>query len=174
MLAEGHAGRRPNMFDDSLRVPFLVRWPGTIRAGTRVDAIVTNLDVFPTMLELVGLGSPENLRLEGRSFAGWLRGEEAPYWDTTIYGQYDMHHGAIARMRMIRTPEWKLVRRLDEAGLDELYDLKNDPGERSNLAYTPEFMDRAETMKLRLLVRMLELDDRSAADDPRDRRPGSP
>lgn len=170
-IAEGHSGRRPNMFDDALRVPLIVRWPAVIRAGARVDAVVSNMDLFPTLLDLVGLGTAENLKLEGRSFAGWLRGEEPPYWDTTIYGQYDMHHGGIARMRMIRTPEWKLVRRLDEAGLDELYDLKNDPGERTNLAGTPEFADRAETLKLRLLIRMLELDDRSAVDDPRDPRP---
>lgn len=170
-LAEGHSGRRPNMFDDSLRVPLIVRWPAAIRAGGRVEAVVTNLDVFPTMLDLVGLGTPENLKLEGRSFASWLRGEETPYWDTTIYGQYDMHHGGIARMRMIRTPHWKLVRRLDEAGLDELYDLEDDPDERRNLFGDPDHADRAETMKLRLLVRMLELDDRSAAADPRDRRP---
>jgi uncharacterized sulfatase len=165
-LAEGHQGHRPNMFDDAIRVPLLVRWPGVIPPGSRVDAAVTNLDILPTMLDLVGLGTPENLKIEGRSFAPFLRREVAMYWDNTVYGQYDMHHGQVARMRMIRTPDWKLVRRLDVPGQDELYDLRNDPGELRNLDQDPNYYDRHQVLRLRLLVRMLDLDDLAAADDP--------
>lgn len=165
-LAEGKKGHRPNMFDDAIRVPLLVRWPGVVPAGSKIDAVVTNLDIMPTLLDLVGLGLPDNLKVEGRTFAPFLRHEEVPYWDGTIYGQYDMHHGDTARMRMIRTPDWKLVRRLDTAGLDELYDLNKDPGETRNLSGVKEYEDRAHQLRLRLLVRMLELDDLSATDEP--------
>src|SRR4051794_3048965 len=100
-LVAGEAGYPPNMFDASIRVPLLVRGPG-IRPGTTIDRVVSNLDHFPSILELVGLGVPENLRLEGRSFAPLLRGGPIA-WDDTLFGQYDMHHYREARMRMIRT-----------------------------------------------------------------------
>jgi uncharacterized sulfatase len=152
-LIEGKKGRRPNMFDDSIRVPLLVRWPSVVRPGSRIDHVVSNLDIFPTVLDLVGLGVPENLQIEGRSAAPWLRGESVP-WDETLFGQYDMHHGQVARMRMLRTPDWKLIRHFESDGQDELYDLKSDPGERNNLAGSEEYRSRFERLDARLHEKM--------------------
>ena len=53
--------------------------------------------------------------------------------DTPVFGQYDLHNGGLAFMRMIRTSEWKLVRHYHSTGLDELYNLADDPGEARNL-----------------------------------------
>lgn len=170
-LVEGKQGRRPNMFDDAIRVPLLVRWPGVVPASVRIGETVSNLDLFPTILDLVGLGVPENLKIEGHSFAPLLRGQPIPFWDETLYGQYDMHHGQVARMRMIRTHEWKLIRHLESDGEDELYDLIKDPGEQRNLAQDPEHADHFESLKLRLVVRMLEVGDLTVAQEPGDRRP---
>jgi len=142
-LVEGKEGHRPNMFDDAIRVPLLVSWPDVITPGTTVDRVVSNLDVFPTILEIAGLGVPDNLTIHGRSFLPLLRGQPAS-WDDTLFGQYDMHHSQVARMRMVRTPEWKLVRHFEPGGLDELYHLAEDPGETRNLAGSADLKHRAQ------------------------------
>ncbi len=88
------------MFDNSIRVPLLVRWPGTVAPGTTIDRVVSNLDLFPTILEMTGSGVPDNLKLSGRSFVPLLRepGSTSNAWDDTLFGQYDMHNGQVARM----------------------------------------------------------------------------
>ena len=134
-IANEHKGRRPNMFEESIRVPLLVRWPGVVKPGSKVEPVVSNLDLFPSILDMTGLGVPDNLTLRGRSFVPLLKGE-SPSWDNTLFGQYDMHHGAVARMRMIRTPEWKLIRHYEPEVPDELYHLADDPEEDRNLAHS--------------------------------------
>jgi uncharacterized sulfatase len=151
-LVAGKQGHRPNMFDDAIRVPLLVRWTGTIAPATVVDHVVSNLDIFPSVMDLVGLGVPENLRIAGRSFVPLARpgGESHPEWDDTLFGQYDMHHGQTAWMRMVRTPEWKLVRHFEPGAQDELYHLAADPGETRNLAGAHESAARQAELAARL------------------------
>ena len=160
-LVEGKSGPRPNMFDESIRVPLIVRWPGAVRPGTVIERVVSNLDLFPTILEMAGLGVPENLRIRGRSLVPLLRGEPAA-WDDTLFGQYDMHHYVAARMRMIRTPEWKLIRHFEPGGQDELYHLAADPGEATNLAGSAEPTVRRNLAELsrRLEAWMKAMNDR--------------
>jgi uncharacterized sulfatase len=136
-LVEGKQGARPNMFEESMRVPLLIRWPGVITEGTTIDRVVSNLDLFPTILEMVQIGIPANLHLRGRSMVPLLQNKSLP-WDDTLFGQYDMHHYQVARMRMIRTPEWKLIRHFEPGGQDELYHLATDPGEAKNLSGLPD------------------------------------
>jgi uncharacterized sulfatase len=154
-LVEGKTGVRPNMFDDAIRVPLLVCWPGAVKPGMAIDRVVSNLDVFPTVLEMAGLGVPENLAIRGRSLVPLLRGR-SPVWDDTLFGEYDMHHSHIARMRMIRTPEWKLVRHFEPGAEDELYHLANDPGELCNLAGSTDPLHQAhrEDLTRRLKAKM--------------------
>jgi uncharacterized sulfatase len=166
-LVEGRSGSRPNMFDDAIRVPLLVRWPGVVAPGTAVDRVVSNLDTLPSVLDLVGLGAPENLRTAGRSFAPLLRpGGARVSWDDTLFGQYDMHHGAVARMRMVRTPAWKLVRHFEPGGADELYDLTDDPGEARNLAPSPAHHTRRDDLARRLDRWMASIGDPLAGSSP--------
>ena len=66
-LVDGKKGYRPNMFDNATRVPLLIRWPGVIAPGTTISHVVSNLDLFPTLLEMTGLGVPDNLVVRGRS-----------------------------------------------------------------------------------------------------------
>ena len=130
------SGRRPNMWDTSLRVPVLVRWPGVVAPGSVVKECITNLDWYPTLLAMAGQSSKADDVIHGRNFMPLLKGESIP-WDSEFYGEYAMHHGADADMRMYRTPEWKLMRDFRRPGMDELYDLKNDPGETKNLINDP-------------------------------------
>ena len=92
-----------------------------------------------------------------------LKGGQPPAWDDTLFGQYDMHHGAIARMRMIRTPEWKLVRHFEPDSADELYDLTNDPGETRNLAASTDHQAQLVELNKRLGQWMIGVGDPLAA-----------
>ncbi len=95
-LVEGKQGSRPNMFDDAIRVPLLVRWPAVVKPGTVVTHVVSNLDIFPTVLEATGVRVPPNFKIEGRSVVPLLKGNADPLklaWDDTLFGQYDMKHG---------------------------------------------------------------------------------
>jgi len=160
-IANGKQGRRPNMFDDSIRVPLLVRWPGVVPPGTTIDRTVTNLDMFPTLLDMAGVGVPDNLTIQGRSFAPLLRNPKNPLvaWDDTYFGLYDMHNGATAHMRTIRTPAWKLVRHLEPGVEDELFHLANDPGETKNLNGASEHQAQKAALIEELQRRMTQIQD---------------
>jgi uncharacterized sulfatase len=124
--------KRPNMFEESIQVPLLIRWPGTVKPGTEIAEPVSNIDTFASVLGMLKVPAPANYQQEGKDFSPLLRGEKAANWRDAIFGQYDLHNSGLAYMRMIRTADWKLVRHHRANGLDELYDLKNDPGETRN------------------------------------------
>lgn len=134
--------RRPNMFDDSIRIPLAIRWPGHIKPGTVIDQWVLQIDFYPTLLALAGVAMPklpEIQPIEARDFSPFLLGRN-PAWRDRYFGEYDMTDGKTSRMRMIRTADWKLIKHYAEAGgEDELYDLRKDPGETTNLfAHPPD------------------------------------
>lgn len=126
--------KRPNLFDTSLRVPCVIRWPKAIPAGRVVGRTVTHLDWFPTLLEAAGVAVPPGTTLRGRSVLGLLRGEGDFDRTDDLYTEYSVQHTMRADMRGYRTPAWKLKRDFLNMNRDELYDLKNDPGETTNLA----------------------------------------
>jgi uncharacterized sulfatase len=158
-IAGGVRGpRRPNMFDHAVRVPLLVRWPGVVKPETMIDTPVSNIDTLPTILGMLGIPMPAGIRQNGLDFSPLLRGEGADSRDA-IYGQYDLHNGGPAYMRMIRTDNWKLVRYYRSNMQDELFDLRADPEELKNLTNDPETAAvRAELTK-RLETWMREIDD---------------
>jgi arylsulfatase A-like enzyme len=125
--------RRPNMFEESIRVPLLVRWPKVVKPGTRIEAMVSNLDTFPSILGMLKVTPPTDMKFEGLDFSPLLSGFEPSTWRNAVYGQFDLHNGGLAFMRMVRTHRWKLVRHHMANGLNELYDLEKDPGEKENL-----------------------------------------
>lgn len=135
--------RRPNMFDYSILVPYIIRWPGVIQAGTKSDAMVSTIDILPTLAEITDT-KIEDLHVDGRSLLPLLQGKENVNWRTTYFDTYDMiylgNNGEKPYMRMIRTDDWKLILYEDENGqpLDngtrhELFNLKTDPEEVKNL-----------------------------------------
>lgn len=112
-----------SLYEGGLKVPFLVRWPGVIKAGSVTDEVVYYPDVMPTLAELVNAKSPKT---DGISFVPILRGMPASrnsnrylYWE---YGN----------QVAVRKGDWKAVRQGDRAW--ELYDLSSDIEEKQNLA----------------------------------------
>ena len=125
----GLRGRKGSLFEGGIRVPFLARWPGRIAAGSTSDHPSAFHDVFPTILELVGLELPEEIPIDGLSLAPTLLGEGEQSAHPYLYWEF----GPRQALRMGR---WKALRRhLGEGDLTiELFDLERDP---------PESIDRA-------------------------------
>lgn len=128
--------KRPNMWDTSIRVPLLARWPAVIKPGTRIDAMVSNLDMFRSVLGALQVPLPDDCLARGIDWSPALRGESLPPREA-IFGQYDLHNGGLAYLRMVRTPRFKLVRHFKARMLDEFYDLTADPDETRNIFAQP-------------------------------------
>ena len=126
--------RRPNMWDTSLRVPLLVRWPGAGKPGAVIEDVVSNVDTFASVLGMLRVDVPRESQHEGMDFSPRLRGETRPSRDT-FFGQYDLHNRGFARMRAARNARWKLVFHFESRHLDEFYDLLADPDENRNLLF---------------------------------------
>lgn len=133
-LSGGHGGfwgigdhaRPVNVREEVTRIPFIFRLPGKISAGKKSDLLVSSYDFLPTALDLLGLSAvtPTKPAAPGKSFAAALTGRNLK-WGDAIYHEYE-------NTRLIRTGDWKLIRRLPQ-GTDELYDLRHDPDEQRNL-----------------------------------------
>lgn len=154
-MAGGVRGpKRPNMWDTSLRVPLLIRWPGVISPGTRIDNVVTNLDMYRTMAGVTATPLPGDCQADGIDFSPLLRGHPIPPRDA-IFGQYDLHNDGLAYMRMVRTAQYKLVRHFKANRMDELYDLQQDPDELQNLNFA-RLTDQQREAHQALQARLLE------------------
>ncbi len=126
---------RPNLYDESLRVPAIVRWPGVVAPNTEIYNTATVIDIFPTLAEVAGANA--NTKLKGRSLIPLLRGDQPKAWNNDVYAEYDMIHYATASLRCYRTDRCKLVRDSHNNGCDEFFDLQEDPSENRNLIDDP-------------------------------------
>ncbi len=150
--------KRPNMFEESIRIPLIVRWPGVVKPGLEIAAPVSNIDTYASVLGMLGIQPPRDWKQQGIDFSPLLRGQ-ASRTHEVIFGQYDLHNGGLAHMRMIRTTEWKLVRHWLTEGMDELYDLKNDPGETKNRYDDPKTASIQADLQKQLLAWMRGIED---------------
>ena len=155
------------MFDRSILVPFIVRWPGVVKASATNDQLVSTLDILPTLIEATGAGAGQKLPLDGHSLLPLLKGERNVKWRDFYCDTYDMiylgNNGEKPHMRMCRTDRWKLVLYLDPDGhpLDdgsrhELFDLKTDPDELTNLYSKPSVATTQQELDTRLRAWMRE------------------
>ncbi len=124
------------MYEESIRMPFLVRWPARIKAGTRSDALGLNIDFAPTFLDVAGLPVPPEM--QGRSLVPLLAGRIPSDWRTSMYYRY-YHDPGDHNTRAhygVRTRTHKLIHfwKKDQW---ELFDLVNDPHELHNLYGEP-------------------------------------
>ncbi|MBC8355907.1 MAG: sulfatase [Planctomycetes bacterium] len=127
-------------YEEAIRIPLLVRYPKMIRAGALIDEFALSIDLAPTLLELSG--ASEELAVDGRSLVPLLRGKQPENWRSSFLIQYnsDTVFPRVYQMgyRAIRTSRWKFIRYIELDGMDELYDLKNDPYEMRNLFRDPD------------------------------------
>lgn len=151
-LAGGHSGfwgmgdhTRPlTAYDWTMHIPTIWRHPGRIAEGNRVDRLISNYDLMPTLLSHLGLSGrmPDDPPRPGRDYSAALRGEEMADWEDEVFYEFE-------DVRAIRTTRWKYIERFRE-GPDELFDLGDDPGERTNLIDRPELADVRRRLGRRL------------------------
>ena len=162
------------MFEESLRMPFVVRYPREIRAATLVDDIVLNVDFAPLFLDWAGADVPESV--QGRTFRANLRGATPGDWRTSMYYRY-WEHGTRPAHYGIRTATHKLIffygldvgavgrRRVappTEFGW-ELYDLRSDPRELVNVYDHDKNRELVSKLKKELARLKVELGDDDSA-----------
>ncbi len=114
----------PNMYNELLRIPFMIRLPNAERAGARVAPLIQTDDLLPTTLDLLGL-EHEAVCMTGKSVMKLVNGEVDKLRDVVITGYHD------SPFRCVRDEQWSLVVKPD--GNHELYDLINDPAEQNDL-----------------------------------------
>ena len=156
MLGEHDYQDKRWMYEESMRMPFLVRYPKTVKAGQRFDTIIENVDYAPTMLDFANAKIPKTV--QGRSFKSLLEtGKEAEDWKKAAYYRYWMHmahHDNPAHLGM-RTKRYKLIYFYGcnyQGGYQtpagwELYDMKEDPLETKNLYHNPKYAKLASSLK---------------------------
>lgn len=120
-----------NLYESSVKVPFIASHPGIIQAGVVKDALVSAYDFMPTLLEYLGIDYEADQKLPGKSFSNALLGQVFEQDDhVVVLDEYGPN-------RMIRGKRYKYIKRYP-FGPNELYDLQEDPGETYNLLLTPQ------------------------------------
>lgn len=139
------------MYEESLGMPLVVRYPDMIKAGQVSNEMVLNIDFAPTFLELADAPIPEEI--QGKSMSKILEGDAPGNWRKSMYYHYyeypygwhnvNKHYG-------IRTERYKLIHFYSDIDQWELYDLKKDPHEMNNIIDNPEYADIVENLKKQL------------------------
>ena len=122
------------MYEESLRMPLLVRYPAEVAPGRAESHLAANVDLAPTLLDYAGVRAP--VRMQGRSLRPLLRGKTPYDWRQGVYYHYFEYPGvhSVKRHYGLRTARYKLIHFYHDIDAWELYDLQNDPYELNNLA----------------------------------------
>jgi arylsulfatase A-like enzyme len=137
------------MYEESIRMPLIIRWPGVISPGSRNEQLVQNIDFAPSFLELANLPVPQDI--QGKSIVPLLRGAKGDDWRDQVYYHYFAypdwcmvrpHYG-------LRTDRYKLIHyyTINEW---ELFDLEKDPDEMMSVYSSPEYRDIVKMLSERL------------------------
>ena len=138
------------MYEESLKMPLIISWPGVIKPGSRNTDLVQNLDYAQTFLEMAGAKTPSDM--QGTSLVPLLKGNKPNDWRKSIYYhyyEYPSYH-QVPRHNGIRTERYKLIN-FYEFGEWEFYDLKTDPDELKNLYGNPEKKELIDDVRKQLL-----------------------
>lgn len=152
----GEHGRvdKRTMYEESLRVPLLVRYPPLVRAGTVISNLVLNLDLAPSVIDIAGAAPLRGV--EGRSWKPLLQGRRIAWRDAFLYEyNFEKQFPYTPNVRGVRTAEWKWIRYPHGDGsadrfAPELYHLATDPLEQRNLAADPRYAAQRRALERRL------------------------
>jgi N-acetylglucosamine-6-sulfatase len=146
------------MYEESLRNPLIVKWPGVVKAGMRRKELVQNIDYAPTILEAAGVEAPT--AVQGDSLVRLMNGKGPYGWRKSIlYTYYGRGAHAVASHRGVRNERYKLIE-FHTSGEWELYDLKEDPLEMKSVYGDAAYAGVVREMKgeLKRLMRRYELE----------------
>ena len=141
----GLRGAKGSVYEGGVRVPFLVRWPGQFPADRVIPTPARDIDIFPTLCELIGAAPPKDRKLDGRSVLGLLRQGEGPAPRTHFFHQWNRVRPLLDPAdpaeappdeRKAFRPNWAVydVRGYKLHATGELFDLSRDPGEQHDIA----------------------------------------
>lgn len=152
-FGEQRRGDKRLAYEESVRVPFAMRYPEKLNPGNRIDGMVANIDIGPTLLDLAGVTIPESM--QGESFVPVMEGKAEGRTSPFFYEYFQEKYApAIPTILAIRTPEWKYIdfpyEDAEAGNFGELYQLKKDPNELHNLVNSPE--TAAQLKKMRQLL----------------------
>jgi arylsulfatase A-like enzyme len=137
------------MYEESLRMPFIVRWPGTVKPGVENRDLVQNLDFAQTFLDIAGARAPADM--QGRSLAPLLKSATPKDWRKSIYYHYYEYPAVhmVQRHYGVRTQRYKLIHYylVNEW---ELFDLEKDPGERKSVYADSAYAETVKELKAEL------------------------
>jgi len=138
------------MYEESLRMPLLVRYPREIKAGSVNTDLVQNLDFAPTFLDFAGVPVPADM--QGRSIRSLLGGKTPRSWRKSIYYHYHEYPAvhSVKRHYGVRTNRYKLIHFYYDIDEWELYDLEKDPDEIKNVLADPAYADIGKDLKAEL------------------------
>ncbi len=169
-------GSKGTIYEGGIRVPMVVRWPGKVRAGSATNEPVSGVDLYPTILEAAGVRAPQGYVLDGDSLVPLLTGSgalppRALFWHFPAYLEPDSGRRGpwkATPCSVVRQGDWKLIEQFED-GKIELYNLKDDIGEKTNLA--PSRPDKAQELRRliydwRALIRAPVPTQRNAKYDP--------
>ena len=139
-------------YEESVRVPFVMRYPPLVRPGTVRDGLVLNVDLAPTLLDLAGV--EPRATFQGRSFVPIVRDPKADWRDAILLEHFVEKVGNVPKWQAVRTDRWKLIHYPDLDGMDELYDLRDDPGEVTNRIADPEAAGSLRSLRAELQARL--------------------
>jgi len=138
-----------NFYEASIRVPLAVRAPGLASPGARIDRFALNVDLAPTLLELLGLQAPDGWH--GRSLVPLLRGEREGWRQEFVYEYFhERQFPSTPTLFGLRTRKMKLATYYGGDLEDQLFDLEADPDERANVYADPAYADRRKALRERL------------------------
>lgn len=152
------------MYEESLRMPLLIRWPGKVKAGSVNDGMILNVDFAPMMMDAAGLKAPADM--QGRSFLPLLKGEKPKDWRNSMYYRYyhyPMHH-QVQPHYGLRTQRYKLIF-FNKINQWELFDLEKDPYEIKNVYADPAHADTVKKLKDEMYRLKKELKDENQFED---------
>ncbi len=145
-MGEHRMTDKRNAYEESIRIPMLIRYPKMVPAGSIIEQQVLNIDLAPTFLDLAGVEIPEHM--QGLSMRRLFTQGGKKRWRKSILYEYwvDINYPQYPRITAVRTDDFKLITYPDIDDKDELYDLKNDPGEKKNLIDVPFYAQKKEEL----------------------------
>jgi N-acetylglucosamine-6-sulfatase len=136
-------------YEESMRVPLLMKCPAMIKGGSSLNDIFMNVDVAPTLLNFAGLKTPSNM--EGFSYLNVLKGSEKGLRDKVFYEYYwEYAFPSTPTLFAIRTDKYKYIYNYGTWDTNELYDLEQDPEEVNNLIKEPSKQVLAQNLRKEL------------------------
>jgi len=150
------------MYEESLKTPFIIRYPSKIKTGSTINNIVANIDWAPTLLDVAGAKVPADM--QGKSFWPLLKGSGTGKPDMPVYYHYYEYPGPhlVNPHFGIRTNRYTLIRFYGKLNYWELYDIKKDPNELKNLVGRRESTPVMNDLKKKLITAITKYKDTEA------------